>query len=841
MSVFVDMHQNLHPRDMAYRHVYAASATTNPGGKSMQQFQYVRRFRELGIDDVPLVGGKNASLGEMYRALSGAGVRVPNGFATTAQAYRDYLAHNDLHTRIRETLAQLDVDDVDALATSGAQIRGWIVDAELPPLLAGEISAAYAEMTAEYGDDTDVAVRSSATAEDLPDASFAGQQETYLNIRGTEHLLRTCKRVLASLFTDRAIHYRVDKGFDHMSIALSIGVQKMVRSDVGASGVMFTLDTESGFRDVVMVTSAYGLGENVVQGAVNPDEFLVFKPTLEQGHRPIIRRHLGEKAIKMIYTRDPVTAEATRNVAVKKEQQQRFSISDDEVLQLARYATIIERHYSARAGKPRPMDIEWARDGVSGELFIVQARPETVHSVRTDAFHEIYHLKERGKVLTQGKSVGAKIGAGRARIILEAAHMHDLLPGEVLVTDITDPDWEPVMKIASAIVTNRGGRVCHAAIVARELGIPAVVGTGNANHSIEDGQEVTVSCVEGDDGFVYEGLLPYSSEQVDLSNLQHPQTRIMLIVGNPVQALEFAAFPNDGVGLARLEFIINNSIGIHPRAVLEHSHLPDDIQQQIATRAAGYSSPRDFYINRLAEGVGTIAAAFYPKSVIARMSDFKSNEYAALLGGEGFEPHEENPMLGLRGASRYHSDAFAECFALECAAMKKVREEMGLDNLELMIPFARTVDEVQQVLEMMARQGLRRGDNGLQIKLMCEVPANALLASQFLEHCDGFSIGSNDLTQLTLGVDRDSGLLSGYDERNEAVTALMGMAIDACQAVGKYVGICGQAPSDFPEITRWLVEQGIDSISLNPDSILKMTEVILEIERELQRGTTASG
>jgi pyruvate, water dikinase len=806
----------------------------------MQQFQYIRRFRDLGIDDVALVGGKNASLGEMYQTLSGEGVRVPNGFATTAQAYRDYLAHNDLDARIQQALAQLDVDDVDALATTGAQLRGWIVDAELPPELASEISAAYAEMTAEYGIDTDVAVRSSATAEDLPDASFAGQQETYLNICGTEHLLRTCKRVLASLFTDRAIHYRVDKGFDHMSIALSIGVQKMVRSDLGASGVMFTLDTESGFRDVVMVTSAYGLGENVVQGAVNPDEFLVFKPTLAQGKRPIIRRHLGEKAIKMIYTKDPVTAEATRNVAVKKSEQQRFSISDDEVLQLARYATIIERHYSARAGKPRPMDIEWAKDGISGELFIVQARPETVHSVRTDAFQEIYTLKQRGKVLTQGKSVGAKIGAGRARIILEAAHMHDLLPGEVLVTDITDPDWEPVMKIASAIVTNRGGRVCHAAIVARELGIPAVVGSGNATHDIPDGQEVTVSCVEGDSGFVYEGLLPYSSEHVDLSGLQRPHTRIMLIVGNPVQALEFAAFPNDGVGLARLEFIINNSIGIHPRAILEHTRLDEAIQQQIASRSAGYASPRDFYINRLAEGVGTIAAAFYPKPVTARLSDFKSNEYAALLGGAGFEPREENPMIGFRGASRYHSDAFAECFALECAAMKKVREEMGLDNLELMIPFARTVTEVQQVLEVMSRQGLRRGENGLVIKLMCEIPANALLAGQFLEHCDGFSIGSNDLTQLTLGVDRDSGLLGGYDERNEAVTVLMEMAIKACQAAGKYIGICGQAPSDFPEITRWLVQQGIESISLNPDSILKMTGVVLDIERELQRGSSDS-
>ncbi|MDH3899432.1 MAG: phosphoenolpyruvate synthase, partial [Gammaproteobacteria bacterium] len=709
------------------------------------------------------------------------------------------------------------------------------VDGELPPQLAEEIVAAYREMEREYGAEPDVAVRSSATAEDLPDASFAGQQETYLNIRGTEHLLRTCKRVLASLFTDRAIHYRVDKGFDHMSIALSIGVQKMVRSDIGASGVMFTLDTESGFRDVVMITAAYGLGENVVQGAVNPDEFLVFKSTLQQGKRPIIRRQLGEKAIKMIYTSDPVTAEATRNVPVKLEERRRFAISDDEVLELARYAVTIERHYSALAGKPRPMDIEWARDGVSGELFIVQARPETVHSIRTDAFQEIFTLRERGKVLSQGKAVGAKVGAGHARIILEAAHMHDLQRGEVLVTDITDPDWEPVMKIASAIVTNRGGRVCHAAIVARELGIPAVVGSGDATNEIHDGQEVTVSCVEGDIGYVYEGKLPFTSERVDLGGLQRPETSVMLIVGNPVQALEHAAFPNDGVGLARLEFIINTSIGIHPRALLEPDRLPADVRRQINDRIAGYASPRDYYIDRLAEGVGMIAAAFYPKPVIVRMSDFKSNEYAALLGGEGFEPKEENPMIGLRGASRYHSEAFTECFALECAAMKQVREDMGLDNLELMIPFARTVDEVQQVMDMMAQQGLKRGDNGLKIKLMCEVPANAVLAEQFLEHCDGFSIGTNDLTQLTLGVDRDSGLLTGYDERNAAVTALMKMAIKACHAAGKYVGICGQAPSDFPEITRWLVEQGIDSISLNPDSVLKMTQVILEMEQKKNR------
>jgi len=802
----------------------------------MQIFRYVRRFRELGIADVPLVGGKNASLGEMYRSLSGEGVAVPNGFATTSRAYNDYLDHNGIRGRIEQALAELDVDDVDALAVTGAQIRGWIVDGELPPVLEQEIAAAYREMEKEYGPEPDVAVRSSATAEDLPDASFAGQQETYLNIRGSEHLLRTCKRVLASLFTDRAIHYRVDKGFEHMGIALSIGVQKMVRSDIGASGVMFTLDTESGFRDVVMITSAYGLGENVVQGAVNPDEFLVFKPTLAQGHRPIIRRHLGEKAIKMIYTKDPVTAEATRNVPVKKDERLRFSISDDEVLELARYAVAIERHYSKQAGQPRPMDIEWARDGVTGKLYIVQARPETVHSIRTDAFQEVFTLGQRGRVLAQGKSVGARVGAGRARIILEAAHMHDLKPGEVLVTDMTDPDWEPVMKIASAIVTNRGGRVCHAAIVARELGIPAVVGSGDATHDIHDGQEVTVSCVEGDVGYVYEGLLPYSSERIDLAHLPRPQTKIMLIVGNPVQALEFSAFPNDGVGLARLEFIINNSIGIHPRALLEYTTLPAEVRQQIDARTAGYADPRTFYIDRLAEGVGTIAAAFHPRPVIVRMSDFKSNEYAALLGGQGFEPVEENPMIGLRGASRYHSVQFAECFALECAAMKKVREDMGLDNLELMIPFARTVEEVRKVLDVMAAQGLRRGENGLKIKLMCEIPANAVLAEQFLELCDGFSIGSNDLTQLTLGVDRDSGLLTGFDERNEAVTALMGMAIRACKAAGKYVGICGQAPSDFPEITRWLVDQGIDSISLNPDSVLKMTGVVVEVEHERGRG-----
>jgi pyruvate, water dikinase len=801
----------------------------------MQPFTFIRRFNELGIGDVPQVGGKNASLGEMYQLLSSQGVKVPNGFATTAQAYRDYLTHNKLDVRISTALKQLDINDVDALAVTGAQIRGWMVDGELPPKLAKEIRDAYLELAQDYDGEPDVAVRSSATAEDLPDASFAGQQETYLNIRGVEHLLRTCKRVLASLFTDRAIHYRVDKGFDHMSIALSIGVQKMVRSDLASSGVMFTLDTESGFRDVVMITAAYGLGENVVQGAVNPDEFLVFKQTLAQGFRPIIRRHLGEKAIKMIYTKDPVTAEATRNVPVRDSERQRFAISDDEVLQLARYAVAIEKHYSAMAGKARPMDIEWAKDGESGELYIVQARPETVHSIRTDAFQEIFSLGQRGKVLTQGKAVGARIGTGNARIILEAAHMHDLQPGEVLVTDITDPDWEPVMKIASAIVTNRGGRVCHAAIVARELGIPAVVGAGDATQAVKDGQEVTISCVEGDVGFVYEGKLPYTSERVNLKGLERPNTKVMLIVGNPVQALEFSALPNDGVGLARLEFIINNSIGIHPRALLEYWSLTDEEREQIDARVGGYATPRDFYIERLAEGVGTIAAAFYPRPVTVRMSDFKSNEYAALLGGHQFEPTEENPMIGFRGASRYYSTAFAECFALECAAMLRVRKDMGLDNLELMIPFARTLEEVRLVLTLMAQHGLRRGENGLKIKLMCEIPANAVMARQFLELCDGYSIGSNDLTQLTLGVDRDSAILSGYDERNPAVLALMEMAIKACRKQGKYIGICGQAPSDFPEITRWLVEQGIESISLNPDSVLKMTKVVLEIEQERNR------
>jgi pyruvate,water dikinase len=793
--------------------------------------KYVRRFSDLAIEDVPLVGGKNASLGEMYRTLADVDVKVPNGFATTAAAYRYFIDHNNLREKIAGALAALDIRDTRALAVTGAKIRQWISHGTMPADLAEEILAAYKNLAQEYGPSPDVAVRSSATAEDLPSASFAGQQETYLNIRGSDNLLQTCKRVFASLFTDRAISYRIDKGFDHMDVALSIGVQKMVRADLGASGVMFTLDTESGFRDVVFITAAYGLGENVVQGSVNPDEFLVFKPTLAHGFRPIIQRRLGEKAIKMIYTRDAVAGHSTTNVTVRPEERNRFCLSDEDVLTLARYGVAIERHYSQKAGIPRPMDIEWAKDGASGDIFIVQARPETVKSSSDRRFQEVFKLKGRGKVLVQGMSVGQKIAAGRARVIFEATDMHQLQPGEVLITDITDPDWEPVMKIAGGIVTNRGGRTCHAAIVARELGIPAVVGCGNATERIPSDTDITVSCAEGATGYIYSGLLSFTKEQLDVSGLERPKTHIMLNVGNPEQALEVCQIPNDGVGLARLEFIINNSIGIHPHALLDYANLRSDLKAKIDVRIAGYKDPQHYYIDRLAEGVGTIAAAFFPRTVIVRMSDFKSNEYAELLGGEEYEPVEENPMIGFRGAARYPSEQFAPCFAMECAAMQRVRNEMGLSNVALMIPFVRSVDEARGVIGLMASLGLKRGIDGLKIYMMCEIPANALLAEQFLEHFDGFSIGSNDLTQLTLGVDRDSGLISGFDERNEAVLKLMEMAIAACRKHGKYVGICGQAPSDFPEITQWLVRQGIESISLNPDSVLRMTEVVLEIER----------
>ncbi|MEJ2564583.1 MAG: phosphoenolpyruvate synthase [Gammaproteobacteria bacterium] len=794
----------------------------------------IRRFAELGMQDVPMVGGKNASLGEMYRALAAQQVKVPNGFATTADAYRYYLRHNQLDQRIEAVLADLDSRDVKALAVTGAKIRQWIMRGEMPDDLATQIRAAYKELAGEYGPSPDVAVRSSATAEDLPTASFAGQQETYLNIRGTDNLLMACKRVFASLFTNRAISYRIDKGFAHMDIALSVGVQKMVRSDKGASGVMFTLDTETGFRDVVFINAAYGLGENVVQGTVNPDEFYVFKTTLARGFRPVLKRQLGSKERKLVYAADAMAGVSTRNIPVKREDRERFAINDDEVLQLARYAAAIENHYSQQAGHPMPMDIEWAKDGESGELFILQARPETVHAATTAAL-ETYRLQQRGTVLAEGKSVGQKIAAGRARVILEAEHMSELQPGEVLVTDITDPDWEPVMKIAAAIVTNRGGRTCHAAIVARELGIPAVVGCNDATHTVTDGPDVTVSCAEGDAGYVYEGRLPFAMEKLDTSNLPRPHTHIMINVGNPQVAYEVCQLPNDGVGLARLEFIINNSIRIHPRALLEYGSLDDATRAQVDALIAGYPDPRSFYINRLAEGVGTIAAAFYPRPVIVRMSDFKSNEYAALIGGEKYEPQEENPMIGFRGASRYPSEQFAACFAMECAAMRQVREGMGLDNVALMIPFVRSVEEAQRVLDLMQEQGLRRGAQDLKIHMMCEIPANALLADEFLEHFDGFSIGSNDLTQLTLGVDRDSGLVTSFDERNGAVLKLMDMAITACRQHGKYIGICGQAPSDYPDITRWLVEKGIESISLNADSVLNMTRLVLELETAQNR------
>jgi pyruvate,water dikinase len=791
--------------------------------------KYIKRFAELGIQDVPMVGGKNASLGEMYRALSTKGVSVPNGFATTADAYRHYIDHNGLHERIAKVLKDLDTRDVVALAKAGAQIREWVASGEMPTDLADEIREAYASMEKEYGKLTDVAVRSSATAEDLPNASFAGQQETYLNIRGADNLIDTCRHVFASLFTDRAISYRVHQGFAHMDVALSIGVQKMVRSDIGASGVMFSIDTESGFPDVVFITAAYGLGENVVQGTVNPDEFYVFKPTLAQGKRPILKRHLGSKAVKMIYTDAHNAGASTRNVSVEKEDRNRFAISDDEVLALARMAVTIEQHYG------RPMDIEWARDGITGDLFIVQARPETVQARADKRVQETYKLKSRGEVFAVGKSVGQKIATGRARVIKNAAKMNDLKPGEVLITDITDPDWEPVMKIASAIVTNRGGRTCHAAIIARELGIPAVVGCGDATSTIPNGEEVTVSCAEGDTGYVYQGKQEFSIERTDLSDMEHPKTKIMVNVGNPETAFDVSRLPSDGVGLARLEFIIMNSIKVHPRALLDYHTLDAETQAKIDELTAGYPDRRSYYVDRLAEGVATIAAAFYPRKVIVRMSDFKSNEYAQLLGGAQFEPKEENPMIGFRGAYRYPSKEFADCYALECAAMKQVRDDMGLTNVVLMIPFVRSVDEGLKVLDLMAKNGLKRGENDLQIYVMCEIPANALLADKFLDHFDGFSIGSNDLTQLTLGVDRDSGLVTGVDERNEAVLALMDMAIAACRRRGKYIGICGQAPSDFPEITEWLVQRGIESISLNPDSVLRMSKVVLDMEKAGKR------
>ena len=767
----------------------------------------------LRMTDVARAGGKNASLGEMIGELSAAGVRVPGGFATTAEAFREFLARDGLAGRIRQRLAGLDTGDVRALASAGREIRGWVKAAPFPEALERELRARHAALSAD-APDLAVAVRSSATAEDLPDASFAGQQETLLNVRGADALVDAVREVFASLFNDRAIAYRTHRGFAHEEVALSAGVQRMVRSDLGASGVAFTIDTESGFEDVVFITASWGLGEMVVQGQVNPDEFYVHKPSLEAGRPAILRRERGSKALKMVYHDDP--AERVAVVDVPLDEQRRFSLGDAEVCALARQAMAIERHYG------RAMDVEWARDGIDGRLYILQARPETVRSRIAGQTVERFELKERGEVLAEGRSIGQRIGAGAARLVLDAAEMHKVRDGDVLVTDMTDPDWEPVMKRTAAIVTNRGGRTCHAAIIARELGIPAVVGAGDATRSVADGAQVTVSCAEGDTGFVYAGKLDFELRRLDVDTMPALPFRIAMNVGNPDRAFSFRALPNAGVGLARLEFIVGHSIGVHPRALLDFDRLPETLRERIRERSAGYEGPEAFFVEKLVEGVATIAAAFHPKPVIVRLSDFKSDEYANLAGGELYEPGEANPMLGFRGASRYLSDAFRPSFELECRAMRKVRDEMGFTNVELMVPFVRTLDEAREVVALLARNGLRRGRNGLRIIMMCEVPSNAILAEEFLEHFDGFSIGSNDLTQMTLGLDRNSELVaSRFDERDPAVKALLHRAIAACRKQGKYVGICGQGPSDYPDLARWLMDEGIDGVSLNPDTVVE--------------------
>lgn len=767
----------------------------------------------VGVQDVEKVGGKNASLGEMISNLAGAGVSVPGGFATTAEAYREFLEQSGLDKQIHDLLDKLNVDDVNALAKAGKQIRQWIMEANLPNQLDADIRAAFKELA--QGQDIAVAVRSSATAEDLPDASFAGQQETFLNIRGVDNVIRAVKEVFASLFNDRAIAYRVHQGFDHRQVALSAGIQRMVRSETGTSGVMFTLDTESGFRDVVFITAAYGLGETVVQGAVNPDEFYIHKPTLEAGRPAILRRNLGSKAIKMVYGEEAKAGLSVKTVDVPEEDRGCFSITDAEVVSLAKQALIIEKHYG------RPMDIEWAKDGDDGKLYIVQSRPETVKSRTQVSVMERYLMKEKGHILVEGRAIGQRIGSGTVKVVHDISEMDKVQAGDVLVSDMTDPDWEPVMKRASAIVTNRGGRTCHAAIIARELGIPAVVGCGNATKLLKEGQEVTVSCAEGDTGVIYEGKLDFDIKKSSVDAMPSLKFKIMMNVGNPDRAFDFSMLPNAGVGLARLEFIINRMIGVHPKALLNFNTLPIDIKETVKKRIAGYKSPVDFYVDKLVEGVSTIAAAFYPKKVIVRLSDFKSNEYANLIGGKLYEPEEENPMLGFRGASRYISESFRDCFELECRAMKRVRNEMGLTNVELMIPFVRTVAEASQVIDLLAEYGLKRGENGLRVIMMCELPSNALLADEFLSYFDGFSIGSNDMTQLTLGLDRDSGVIAHlFDERNEAVKKLLSMAIQACRKADKYIGICGQGPSDHPDLAKWLMDQKIESVSLNPDTVL---------------------
>ncbi len=797
--------------------------------------KYIRFFNEISINDVPLVGGKNASLGEMYRELSPQGVRVPNGFAITAEAYRYLMDSANAWPALHAALDGLDPTDTTDLARRGAKAREIVHGAPLPADLQAEILAAYAQLREEYGDALSVAVRSSATAEDLPTASFAGQQDTYLNISGEAALLDACSRCFASLFTDRAIHYRVDQGFDHFHVALSIGIMKMVRSDKATSGVMFSLDTETGFRDVVFITASWGLGENVVQGSVDPDEFYVFKPAFLKGKKTVLRRILGSKKIKMVYTRGD-TGNGTHNIATHRHEQESFCLVDADILTLADYAIKVEKHYSEKMHENRPMDMEWAKDGDDGQLYMVQARPETVASQKKGQVLEEYILQGKSTVLTEGRAVGGKIASGPVRIITNVKHLAEFLPGEILVADTTTPDWEPIMKEAAAIITNRGGRTCHAAIIARELGIPAVVGTDSATTKLANGDPVTVTCANGDTGLIYAGSLPFTVRRTDLATLPRPQTKIMINLGNPEIAFQTANLPNDGIGLARMEFIINSDIKAHPMALL-HPEKVEDAHERAALLALthGHEQPADFFVQRLSEGIGTIAAAFYPKPVVVRMSDFKSNEYASLLGGRWFEPNEDNPMLGFRGASRYAHPAYMEGFRLECLAMKRVREDMGLDNVILMLPFVRRVQEADAVLAKMAEYGLQRGENGLQVYAMCEIPNNVILIDQFAKRFDGFSIGSNDLTQLTLGVDRDSGIVAfDYDERDDGVKAMIRLAVEGCQRNGIHSGLCGQAPSDYPEMAEFLVQIGIDSMSLNPDTVLSTTLHVLEVEGKKQ-------
>jgi pyruvate,water dikinase len=798
----------------------------------MKDNKLILWFNELELDDIPQVGGKNASLGEMLRELTAKGVSIPDGFAVTAYAYRYLLDSAGIKDKIGEVLSDLDTHDMQSLSEKGEKIRSLIYNAEFPQDLKDAIAEAYRKLCAEYGDNTDVAVRSSATAEDLPDASFAGQQETYLNIQGEDALMDACKRCFASLFTNRAISYREDKGFEHMSVALSIGVQKMVRSDLASSGVIFSIDTETGFKDAILITGSYGLGEMVVQGTVNPDEFYVFKPTLKDGYRPILQKKLGTKEVKMIYaTNDEDTTDI---VPVPDEDRRHFCIDDDDILTLAKWTMIIEDHYSEKAGFFKPMDIEWGKDGTTGELFVLQARPETVQSQKDANVLETYELLESKEPVVTGTAVGSKIGAGPVNIIENVSQIRDFKKGEVLVTDMTDPDWEPIMKIAAAIVTNKGGRTCHAAIVSRELGVPCIVGTENGTDKLGSIKEATVSCSEGEEGRVYEGLLKYDLKKVSLVNLERPKTDIMMNIGNPDMAFNYASIPNDGVGLARLEFIISN-IQVHPMALIDFDKVTDtDVRKQIETLTYGYDDKGDFFVDRLAQGVAKIGAAFYPNDVIVRMSDFKSNEYANLMGGSFFEPEEENPMIGFRGASRYYDERYLKGFALECKAMKKVRDEMGLSNIKLMVPFCRTVEEGERVIEVMGKNGLVQGENGLEFYMMVEVPSNVILIEEFGKIFDGFSIGSNDLTQLTLGLDRDSFLISHiFDERNKAVLDLIKVAITKANEMGKKIGICGQAPSDYPEFARFIVECGINSMSLNADTVMKTTLDILETEKAL--------